>query len=617
MSFLAPAAFLFALALPVVILFYLLKRKRVVKLVSSTLLWQKFLAETQANAPFQRLRKNWLLLLQLLILALVVLALSRPFFKGTARPTSLRVLILDGSASMQATDEKPSRFEKARAEALKWVDGLREGEQMMVLFAGAVTETKQPATSDKAALRRAIKDCSPGDTPTRLADALKTGGAFTFEKKGEETVTSGEIHLFSDGAAPDLDELANKNLPLVYHRIGTSGNNLGIVRIDARANPENALERAVFASVANFSTNEWRTDAELLFDDRVLETRPLTLAPTNTQLLIFTAPQTNNGVFTVRLTAKDDLAADNQASVVSLVPRPVKVLLVTQGNNFLTKALRGAPNARIETVRQLTDDAEGYDVVVLDAVVPAIWPRANILAINVASTNWFPTWQSVKNPLIVDWKNSHPLLRFVSFDNVQIAASLAVKTPSWGFSIVESTDTPLLVAGEINRQRIVWVAFDPLESNWPLRLSFPIFMVNAVDWLNPAGGSSSQLLVQPGTAFRWPLAQKTAGAQLTLPDGRTRTLEIEPGARELVIGDTARQGVYRVKAGTNEVTFCANLMDSNESNITPRDELAVGRYAKVGATTMKRANAELWRWLALAGLVVLLFEWWFYHKRSA
>src|SRR5436189_5686356 len=104
MSFLTPIAFAFAAAIPVVIVFYLLKRKRLVKLVSSTLLWQKFLAETQANAPFQRLRKNWLLLLQLLMLALVVLALSRPFFKGTARPTNLRVLILDGSASMQATD---------------------------------------------------------------------------------------------------------------------------------------------------------------------------------------------------------------------------------------------------------------------------------------------------------------------------------------------------------------------------------------------------------------------------------------------------------------------------------------------------------------------------------
>src|SRR5204862_8083168 len=99
MNFLAPFGFAFAAAIPVVIVFYLLKREPVVKLVSSTLLWQKFLAETQANAPFQRLRKNWLLFLQLLMLALVVVALSRPFFKGNASESRLRVLILDGSAS--------------------------------------------------------------------------------------------------------------------------------------------------------------------------------------------------------------------------------------------------------------------------------------------------------------------------------------------------------------------------------------------------------------------------------------------------------------------------------------------------------------------------------------
>ena len=85
----------------------------------------------------------------------------------------------------------------------------------MVLLAGATTEVKQSPTTDKAALRRALQSCEASDSPTRLADALKTAGAFTFEKRGEETVTSGEIHLFSDGAAPDLADLANKNLPLV------------------------------------------------------------------------------------------------------------------------------------------------------------------------------------------------------------------------------------------------------------------------------------------------------------------------------------------------------------------------------------------------------------------
>src|ERR1051325_4093844 len=112
MSFLSPAAFAFAAAIPVVMLFYLLKRKRVVKLVSSTVLWQKFLSETQASAPFQKLKKNWLLILQIILLLLAVLALSRPFFATKTKPAELRVVILDTSASMQATDESPSRFEK-------------------------------------------------------------------------------------------------------------------------------------------------------------------------------------------------------------------------------------------------------------------------------------------------------------------------------------------------------------------------------------------------------------------------------------------------------------------------------------------------------------------------
>src|SRR5512145_2813205 len=98
MNFLAPAAFAFAAAIPVVILFYLLKRKRVVRLVASTLLWQRFLADTQASAPFQRLRKNWLLILQLILLALAVLALGRPYFATQVKPARLRVIILDASA---------------------------------------------------------------------------------------------------------------------------------------------------------------------------------------------------------------------------------------------------------------------------------------------------------------------------------------------------------------------------------------------------------------------------------------------------------------------------------------------------------------------------------------
>src|SRR5438876_6488501 len=273
MNFLAPAAFAFAAAIPVVILFYLLKRKRVVKLVSSTLLWQKFLAETQASAPFQKLRKNWLLILQIILLALTVLALSRPFFKTRAKPAELRVIILDTSASMQATDESPSRFEKARAEAWKWVDGLAGSDQMVILQAGANTEVKESATSEKAALRRALQACACSDGPTRLVPALKMAESLVRDQR------DAEIHLFSDGAVPELKEFENKALPLVYHRVGKGANNLGITALDVRANPENAGQRAIYASVANFSTNSQQTAQALSLDDHLPDTRALNIPP--------------------------------------------------------------------------------------------------------------------------------------------------------------------------------------------------------------------------------------------------------------------------------------------------------------------------------------------------
>src|SRR5215831_18941152 len=287
MNFLAPAAFAFAAAIPVVVLFYLLKRKRVVKLVSSTLLWQKFLAETQASAPFQKLRKNWLLILQLILLALAVVALSRPFFKTKAKPAELRVVILDASASMQATDESPTRFEKARSEALKWVDSLADTDQMVILQAGANTEVKQSATSEKAALRRALQSCVCSDGPTRLLPALRMAESLVRDQR------NAEIHLFSDGAVPELSEFENKALPLIYHRVGKSSNNLGITALDVRANPEDARQRALYVSVGNFSTNSQLSDLELSLDDKLLETRPLSIPAGETSPEVFLANQSN------------------------------------------------------------------------------------------------------------------------------------------------------------------------------------------------------------------------------------------------------------------------------------------------------------------------------------
>jgi hypothetical protein len=427
---------------------------------------------------------------------------------------------------------------------------------------------------------------------------------------------SAEIHLFSDGAVPELNEFENKALPLIYHRVGKGANNLGIIALDVRANPEDAHQRAVYASVANYSSNNLQTELELSLDGKLLETRPLNIPPGETSPQAFRAAQAADGVFTVRLTAKDDLAADNQASIVSLLPKPIKVLLISRGNKFLEKALRATPNVELAAATDSTDPATGFDLVVLDDVTPTVWPKGNILAIHVLNTNWFDKVTRVESPAIVDWRSAHPVLRYVSLDNIPISESFVVKTPNWAVSLVDSSQASLILAGELGRQRIIWIGFDTLQSLWPYRFSFPMFVQNAADWLNPANSRSEQLMVKPGDAFRLGLARSEKEARVTLPGGLMKTIPIEASANEFVFGETLKQGIYHVRVGTNETFFCSDLLDSAESNIKPREELQVGKYTKVAATTLQRTNMELWRSFAGLGLGVLLFEWWFYHRRT-
>jgi hypothetical protein len=557
------------------------------------------------------------MLFQLLLLALAVLALARPYFLGKAKSSELRIVILDASASMQATDVAPSRFEAARTEALKLVDALKPDERMMVLLAGANAVVKQSPTTDKATLRRAITACQPTDSPTRLADALKTASAFSYEKRGESEEAVAEIHLFSDGAAADLAEFDNKALPLVYHKVGARSENLGITALDVRPNPDDPRQRAIYTSVANFGTNTLTTELELAFDGTVVDARSLTLESNQTAPQVFIATQPSNGVFSVRLTARDDLAADNEAAVFSILPQPAKVLLVTRGNRFLEKALRAVPNLQLATATDSTDNAAPFDFVILDGVTPTVWPAGNVLAIQVAETNWFDGIGRVESPALVDWRTSHPLLRYAPFDNVAVKESGVVKAPSWAVSLLEAPQGSLLVAGELGRRRIVWLGFDVLDSNWPLRVSFPIFIANAAEWLNPASAHNAELLVKAGNPFRLTLPAPVTRAEVQFPDGAKRALDPDPKATELVFGDTAKEGVYRLTAGTNTTTFCVNLLDANESNLKPHEELSLGKYTKITASKAKPANTELWRWLAIAVLVVLLFEWWWYHRRTA
>src|SRR5512144_3087388 len=156
MHFLTPLGFILAgLAVPILLL-YMLKLRRQQVQVSSTFLWRQLLRDQQANAPWQKLKRNLLLILQLLILAALVSALARPAVQVPAVASGSVIVLLDGSASMNATDVHPSRFEEAHKAVQTLISGLANDSSMTLILAASSPQALISAETDKTVLKQAL-----------------------------------------------------------------------------------------------------------------------------------------------------------------------------------------------------------------------------------------------------------------------------------------------------------------------------------------------------------------------------------------------------------------------------------------------------------------------------
>src|SRR5262245_26067641 len=126
MNFLNPwvAAGLAAVVIPALVILYFLKLRRRQETVPSTFLWKRAVQDLQVNAPFQRLRKNLLLLLQLLVLGAALFALARPIIKTDLASEKSVIILLDRSASMKTKEGDKTRFDLAKEQALRLVKTL-------------------------------------------------------------------------------------------------------------------------------------------------------------------------------------------------------------------------------------------------------------------------------------------------------------------------------------------------------------------------------------------------------------------------------------------------------------------------------------------------------------
>jgi hypothetical protein len=610
----------FAAVAPVIVLLYLLKLKRRPIAVSTLQFWQRVLQENRRRALFQRLRQLFSLLLHLLIFALILGALLRPTLDQQVREGASAVLILDTRARMQAIEpDGQTRFAKAKAAAAGIARQASAMRQMAVISVNAGPSVVTPFTDDEKVLRESVENVTITDASGDLTGALRLAEELLAARKGER-----RIIVFTDRASAASDP-APKN-PVDFVAVGTARDNLAITRFATRPLLTNPETSEVLLEVANFSGTPAKANVELAFDGRLLDVKPLTLEPGARSVQVFPTvprPSTNaRGWLTARLDTTDALAEDNVAYAVLPTQPPKRVLLVTKGNWFLEKLLAADQGLTFELLTPdafTADLATKFDAVLLDNFLPENFNLAqapgNFLFIKQTPFN--NAEPALEQPLLSELDSQHPALRMVNLQNVTFlrAASLSLpKTEGWNWQApIRSFDHPIMITGEHvgGTQRVAALALDVADSDLPLRVAFPLLISNTLHWL--AGEEVA------------PVLSRRAGETLPLVAGESALDEAQspwkpaaPASPDAVRRDLFQpliNGFYQIQGRDGARWMAVNTFSEEDADFRAIPAPTASAFNFPVASFARFAGWPLWQYLAAAALMLLILEWWLFHRR--
>lgn len=617
MGFAQPIMLAFlGLFIPVIALYLLKQRRRRVQ-VSTLLFWDKILKDEQTVTSLTRLKKILSLLLQLLFIALLTFALARPLMSDGLTGARRIVLFLDTSASMLVEEEEGSRFDLAREKALDVIKGMAQGDTLMLVSVNQHPEIVRPFTNSKRELEDAIEGLSPIHTETNFGAALELLDHLAPSER--ET----HVYLITDGAFPTIDFTPQQSLQFAYLPVGQASDNIGITAFQVRPLPDSPHDFQIHLEVTNGTDAEVLTPMELLINGALTDAYELTLPPNESVTRLIRQFSGDGGTVEVFLDYEDAFGIDNRAFGRLRVPEPIDVQLVITGNLFLETALLTDRNVLLEIVGpNEVKPTEDFDLTIFASSPPSITPTGNSIFIHQWPEDLgIETLGELKSPLVTDWNREHPINRHLQLQNIGISQAKAVTLPDSFDVLVSSFGQALIGLQESDNRKVMVVAFDPLSSDLPLRVAFPIMIANAVrylqgsdltdSWLNPTIGQnfSSEELAD----FVPDTVEAIALERIILPDDQSFNF-----TESATLLRTDKVGLYQAGSNpTNAIPLLAvNLASPHESRIATSDTIPINSETPLKEITSGfRLGYEPWFFVALLAAVLSAAEWFLFHRR--
>ena len=609
MGFLAYWPLAFLVLIPIIIILYILRQETKPQQFSSTMLWQEAVRNIEATKPWERLRKNILLFLQILTVLLFILAMMGPWLKNIGKEQSQLVLVIDNSASMETIyEDDTTRLEAAKKAACAYVDDSSSSTALYVISGNQSAILELSNSTDKLEAKKVINSIEQTSLVGDMSTSLGLVSSCISQYQNPQVI------FFTDTAF-DVGDM-DASVASFY----SQGVNFSVDGLSYAWDEDTLL---VLVQLTNYSDAALSREINLYGINKAGESNLLEIKEVNldanesTSAYIEVPYEKTEGITSIcaELNEADALAGDNTCYCTLEETSESQVLLVSDSNMFIEKAfanLAGVEISRTDDLSVVGGDTK-YDLYIFDGMVPSELPETgSFLFINCEYEDFVSKTKTVEKTILTLLDTD--LSTYIVDAEIGVNSSMVYEVPGWGNSFLDSSEGSAGYYGIYDGHKVATLGFDLHQSDFGLQAEFPVLISNMAQYLLNGSLTEENSFVAGDSVM---LHGSTKGSDLTLVNPDLSQIVIEASGASGSYLQVTEPGIYSVSQTTDDATvfqqFAVLFPVANESQVEAADSM-IGENGTAKAADVKTGVLELRNYILIFLLILMLVEWVLYLR---
>lgn len=577
-----PLAFL--LAVPVIIILYLLVPKGKDTRVSSNLLWEKLFKNQQSKTFLEKFIHNLLMYLQILIVLFLVLALMSPYIHRQGSSSGSVIFVLDTSGSMQhESSDGTMRIEEAVEEIKAYISSSEGSRFSIVTSDGTGTSLLSVNSSDKAALYKVLKEVKCTDTEGKLADSVSAVRTLCGDEEQKKAST---VIIFTDGVGAASAEEFTQLLDAEVRIMGEPASNVASIFLSSSKDKDSYT---VASGLVNYSDFTADLEVSLYEGDHLLAIRQVSVAPEESYTCLFEDINWNNQdelrteISSVEFEgsdAKDSLSADNISYAVAESTSQIDAVLVGEGNTYIEKAYLAVTGTNLSKALDESSLTVTEDTIRIYDADTAIMQQESVSRMVFADNTGAAGTQKNVSLSVSDTELTTGISQFA----VGVNLTYTYDVPEWATGFLWCGDECAGYYGEHDGIRQVVLGFDLRESDFALQAEYPVFMANALSYLADSSLLAQNIYNAGDPVLFHPQADFDVNTLVT---------------------STEKAGIYEVEAGDKKEAYVVRFATASQSDGRITAE-GTGQQASYQGQLVRKRLRNI---VLIIVLLLMIVEW--------